>query len=389
MNSLHIAFHMFRRMMLNRKGFVTTLLIPIAVICTIVILMKASMGGEPSIGVAYLTEEQDDLALHLVNEMEARGGFNLIAVEDLDEAKNAMIENRANAAVVFPNNFSKQLLSGMKPEVEFLELSLTQVSAITRLTLQNELNQLLQTIELTKSLSANEQEAQTLLDHMLVEQEAHTVSVKRSHLKEERVGPADNINVVFGFMIMFMMFLVGSTVSAIMDDRRDRTMSRMYTAPVTPFQIGIGNFLGSYAVATIQVMIVLFITHQVIRFDYGVGFWPLFLILEFFMLAAMGIASALAGMVKNTQNLANLNSLIVTPTCMLGGCYWPVDIMPDYMQKIANFVPQKWAIDAAEKLSAGEAMADILLNLGILSLFGIILLTFGSYILKPAEAAAQ
>lgn len=54
---------------------------------------------------------------------------------------------------------------------------------------------------------------------------------------------------------------------------------------------------------------------------------------------------------------------------MLGGCFWDISLMPDFMQKIGYFVPQRWAMDAIQKLQNGGAQADILLNLIILAAF--------------------
>lgn len=71
---------------------------------------------------------------------------------------------------------------------------------------------------------------------------------------------------------------------------------------------------------------------------------------------------------------------------MLGGCFWPITIMPVWMQKIANFVPQKWAIDAIERLASGQTLSEMRMHMGILSLFALILLGVGSVILKPEEA---
>ncbi|MNI27117.1 ABC-2 family transporter protein [compost metagenome] len=73
---------------------------------------------------------------------------------------------------------------------------------------------------------------------------------------------------------------------------------------------------------------------------------------------------------------------------MLGGCFWPVYVMPEWMQKIANFVPQTWVIDAIERMSSGSGLGDVMLHVGILSLFALILLGVGSVILKPGEAEA-
>ncbi|MMZ68759.1 ABC-2 type transporter [compost metagenome] len=80
-----------------------------------------------------------------------------------------------------------------------------------------------------------------------------------------------------------------------------------------------------------------------------------------------------------------LNSLIITPTCMLGGCFWPLSVMPDYMQKIANVVPQKWTIQAVETISAGGTLSDIRMPLLILGIMALILLTVGSAILRPTQ----
>ncbi|AHD04766.1 ABC transporter permease [Paenibacillus larvae] len=62
--------------------------------------------------------------------------------------------------------------------------------------------------------------------------------------------------------------------------------------------------------------------------------------------------------------------------------------MPDFMQKVANFIPQYWAIDAFTRLSEGQRLGDVGLNLAILGLFAVILISFGSVILKPGDTRA-
>ncbi|MMZ59193.1 ABC-2 type transporter [compost metagenome] len=104
------------------------------------------------------------------------------------------------------------------------------------------------------------------------------------------------------------------------------------------------------------------------------------------MLVAMGISSAVAGLIRNTQQASIINSLIITPTCMIGGCFWPISFMPEFMQKAANFVPQKWTIEAVEILSSGNGLSDITVPLLILGLMALILLAFGSAVLRPSDA---
>jgi ABC-2 type transport system permease protein len=106
------------------------------------------------------------------------------------------------------------------------------------------------------------------------------------------------------------------------------------------------------------------------------------------MMVSLGLASTVAGLIRNGQNAAMINSMIVTPTCMLGGCFWPLAIMPEFMQKIANFIPQKWAIEAVEIAATGGTLSDIALPLAILSLMAVILLAVGSAVLRPSERGA-
>ena len=107
--------------------------------------------------------------------------------------------------------------------------------------------------------------------------------------------------------------------------------------------------------------------------------------MEAFILASLGIASAVAGMVKNADQLGIVNTLVMTPTCMIGGCFWPIAFMPDFMQKLANFVPQKWAIESMKLLAQGNDVSSIGIHLGILVLFAVVLLGFGAAVLHPGE----
>ncbi len=189
-------------------------------------------------------------------------------------------------------------------------------------------------------------------------------------------------------MLYFVMGSIVNSLALVLEDRSQMTMTRIYTAPVRSYEIALGNFLGSFAVGLLQILVAMVITKYIVGFDYGIGFVPMFVILAFFLLAAVGIGSAIGALVKNSSNIGQLNALVIVPTCMLGGCWWPLSIMPGFMQKIANFVPQTWAIDAVEQLAAGQSLMQIGLNLGILALFASFFLGFGSAVLRPAEKAA-
>jgi ABC-type multidrug transport system permease subunit len=59
----------------------------------------------------------------------------------------------------------------------------------------------------------------------------------------------------------------------------------------------------------------------------------------------------------------------------LGGCWWPIEITPGWMQTIAGFLPTGWAMDAMHRLisfqaGAASAVPNLLALLAGSAIFG-------------------
>jgi ABC-2 type transport system permease protein len=53
---------------------------------------------------------------------------------------------------------------------------------------------------------------------------------------------------------------------------------------------------------------------------------------------------------------------------MLGGCMWPLDIVPAPMQVVGHLTPHAWAMDGwSELIFDGGSLLDILPNLAVLA----------------------
>ena len=57
----------------------------------------------------------------------------------------------------------------------------------------------------------------------------------------------------------------------------------------------------------------------------------------------------------------------------LGGCWWPMEVMPDFMKTIGHLFPTAWAMDTlAQLMSFGGGLAQIQLELLILACFALV-----------------
>jgi len=74
--------------------------------------------------------------------------------------------------------------------------------------------------------------------------------------------------------------------------------------------------------------------------------------------------------VKEDDKVVGLCVLASAIMAALGGCWWPLEIVPATLQVIAHCVPTGWAMDALHQLiSFGGGWETVLSKLGALALF--------------------
>ncbi|AIQ20863.1 ABC transporter [Paenibacillus sp. FSL H7-0357] len=381
-NIFTIGRNMVKRTIGSHKGLLLHILLPSLVVAGIV---SVTGGMEDSAAVLLYTNKDTGAAgNHLIVELENSGDYKLVERSDEADLKEGVTSQDGAAGLWIPEGFTSGILQGKAPQLTVYELKTTEDSMLIKMKTDAIAVEMLSTAATVRKASATgSMDSEERFTAILKQAEEHNVGSIRT---DYNLYPRQTLGVITGMTLMFLMSLVTSSVSLIMADRRGRTMMRMFSAPVRSYEIALGNFLGSFMVGLIQIAAVLALGKWVLRYDYEVPMYLYFLVLAAFMLVSMGIAGTVAGLIRNPNNTGMLNTLILTPSCMLGGCFWPLSIMPDYMQKAANFMPQKWAIQAVDIAAAGGGWDELWLPFAILGLMAVILLAVGSAILRPNEA---
>jgi len=93
--------------------------------------------------------------------------------------------------------------------------------------------------------------------------------------------------------------------------------------------------------------------------------------------ASMGVFfGAVVGSVEQASGIGVLATLIMAS---LGGCWWPMEIVPRPMQLVGHIFPTAWAMDAMHKLiSFGHGIDAVLPEVGVLLGFTLLFLALGS-----------
>jgi ABC-2 type transport system permease protein len=385
MIALWIAWHNMRRTIGSKKSLAALVIVPVIVISAAVALFGRS-SDEPAIVVVTVADTGrygDRLADELRDEplfmLEERPGLSSEALQVL------VSEGEADAAIMVPEGYSDGLLAGRAPEVELYRKTEEMWNASLVLKLEEETGRLQDMAAAALQASATSgMEPKAVFEQLMNAGEAAEIPIESTHVVR---GATEGFILVIGLLLLFMMTMANQSIYGVLEDREHNRMARIYSAPVRALQIAFGHFLGSVMLGFLQLIGILAMVRFVLGYEFGVPFGSMLLVLTCFLFCAVGTASAVASFVRSSSEMSHINNLVVVPSCMLGGCFWPVNYMPAFMQKLSNFTPQRWAIKALEELSVGASLLDVSLHLSILLLLAALLLASGAYVLQPSRSS--
>ena len=182
-----------------------------------------------------------------------------------------------------------------------------------------------------------------------------------------------------GFIVMFLMLGVSMTTGMILKEKRNRTYFRICSAPVNSREYLLANILANTLIVIVQVILIIVVMKKVFGISTYVPDIELFIILLLFGISAIGMGMVIVSFSKSTFQSDTLSTLVITPTCMLGGCFWPIKFMPSILKKASYFMPQRWTLDAVEALQNGKSISDIAIHLCILVAFTIVFFIVAAY----------
>ena len=89
----------------------------------------------------------------------------------------------------------------------------------------------------------------------------------------------------------------------------------------------------------------------------------------------VGLGIALTSLAKDQETATMIMMTIMFPMMFLSGIFFPVKMMPGFMQTISSFLPLTYASDAMRKVMVlGAGVPQITTDLLVLIIFGIVML---------------
>ncbi|MFD2442978.1 ABC transporter permease [Bacillus sp. CGMCC 1.16607] len=346
------------------------------------LIFGSLLGGDNEEKMKILWVDQDHTILSQSLYEQIKDGNTLFDIQK-SSLKNAkvMLENKEiPGAIIISKGFQEQLAAEGNPLVTFQKIpEFTSSSTITQY-VSNKLAKL--NIELLASTNWSEYSGEAwpvMYEKLQKQADSSPMNLNKVNIDEKSPTPKlDGMSGrASGFSIMFVMIMMMSVTGTILEARKNGVWYRMLTTPASRFQIAFGYLLSFFLIGWIQFGVLMIATHLMFDVNWGD---PLAtgVLVSAMLLAIVGLGLLIAGLVKTVEQQSSIGNLVVVATCMISGVYWPIEIEPVFMQKMAEFFPQTWAIRGFTELMAnGGSLVNILDSLGILFGFALLFLFVG------------
>ncbi len=189
-----------------------------------------------------------------------------------------------------------------------------------------------------------------------------------------------------GIIVMSVLFTAVFSGIDLIWDRQFGFLKETLVAPVSRLSIMLGKTLGGATVATLQGLIVFFLTLLVGFRPGNIYFLPLALGLVFLvavLFTSLGVV--IASLLEDMQGFQLIMNFLVMPIFFLSGALFPLTGLPEVMKIVVRIDPLSYGVDAVRGAMLGAGSLGMVTDLTVLLAITAALLILGSYFFEKIQ----
>lgn len=271
------------------------------------------------------------------------------------EAEWLLRTGRAQFIVYFPENFSRDLVRGDKPEL-LIEADASDPAATSN--------------AISAILNLNQHLAQNFagsLNYLKAADPPINLIIQPKY-NPERIS---QFNIVPGLLgVVLTMTMVVITSLAMTRERERGTMESLLAMPVRPLEVMLGKLIPYICVGYIQATVVLLAAHYLFKVPVNGSVALLFLACFPFIIANLAVGLTFSTLAKNQLQAMQSSFFFFLPSILLSGFMFPFHGMPNWAQVVGSALPlTHFLIIVRGILLKGNGMIEIFPDLLAILLF--------------------
>ncbi len=185
-----------------------------------------------------------------------------------------------------------------------------------------------------------------------------------------------------GTLVQFLLLTSMIAGATIVGEREDKTMIRLYAAPISKLKILTGILLGHSVTILMVSAVIMIVSHWIFHVHWGASLISLAVVTLSAVYVAAAISFTIVGIFRSAKIAGGVMSIVVIAMTFMGGGLIPAE----NLGKIPNFTINKWINEAYLKLAQGGSLEDIGENLIVMVVMGTLLMLVASLLCRGESA---
>lgn len=340
------------------------------------------VASKPDVLIAN-NDENRKLTNNLVNYIESN--CNIIDIEDTEEARNdALFYRDVNYIIYIPENYSRDFLDGLNPEIEIKSTGNGESSYAEMM-----LTRYIKIANIYQKETQNEEELIDKINNALLNEVQIEVTSKLD---------TDNLSrATFYYNFLNYIILAGCVylICLILSSFREEKIRKRTIISSMNYKKHNRQLLLSNAILTIILWIFYVILSFILIGDIMFGKHGVILIINssIFSICSLTIAFLIGNLINNKNAINGIINVVGLGSSFLCGAFVPIEWLPDNILKIVHILPSYWYIQTNEMVKTLETinlqtLKPILTNMGILLIFSILFIIITNIITKKRRKIA-
>lgn len=320
--------------------------------------------------VVILDHSKDEVTTRIQEHIRSNKYFNIVAdVHSEKEILRTFMENEADVALVFSHDFASEMTHSGKASIQVLADG-------------NEPNQAAVRTGYVQQILAG------FLRDYVAEEKSHAPVAETSAAQTPtfQIIPVTKMlynpqsrseyNFVPGVIGLILMLICAMMTSiAIVKEKETGTMEVLLASPLPPIVIVVAKLVPYFVISCMNLATILLLSVYVLHIPIAGSLAGFIGISLLYILVSLLLGLFISNCVSSQLAAMLLSLLLIVPTVYLSGLAFPIESMPEALQRASTLIPARWYVEVARKLMIqGVELKYVMHETSILALMAVVLL---------------
>ena len=362
MKILTLALKDLRQILLDKNSALFLVAMPIVFTLFMGFAYRSGENGateDPRIPLAWVqAEPTSEISQLLFTQLQETESFE-ISTMDMEIAQQALQRGKVNGILVIPEDYDQKVVENSNPQITLIADNTTTTGQTIYQLLRTPITQLMSSIEIGQMTADNLNDNSAFNPAISLAWEKWASNDMDQVIKLEKAvgtqteswfGNSPYNQASPGIIVQFTIIGLVTSGQVLVEEKKTRTLQRLMTTAMRPWQIITGHMLAMFAIVFFQTLLMVIFGQFVLKVDYfrvPLGTFLIALSLGLWV-SAMGLL--ISTVAKSDNQVVLYAMLAMFFFSALGGSWFPLEGAGGAFAAVAKWLPSSWAMTGLQNI---------------------------------------